>query len=692
MGEDESMVLELEDEQVRARRRDTLQLFGARLQSLVDSAVSAKSDIETRWLADIRQWRGEYDPETISMLKAQGRSQAFVNLTRVKCNAAESRLAEMLMPTDDRNWDIRPTPIPQSVVAEDAAVAAQLMRQKMADALEECDYNAQLRDVIHNAVVLGTGVLKGPVIRNRFMKQWQRDEAGISRLSFREDITPAAESISPWDVFVDTDARDIQEAEWVIERHRMTRQQLRDLARLPASAGFLSDAIAELLESDARKRQMSGEVDSARSSDNRGDGRFEVWEYHGEIAQEDLISAGVEIDENPLEVYQGIVWFCHGVVIKAIVNPLDTGEKPYSFFVWEKDDSSPFGFGVPAMCRDSQRVCNAAWRMLLDNASMSVMPQVVVNSAILSPRDGSWVLRPGKVWELQQQNVPVNAAFGVFPVQSNLGELVNLFSMAQRFVDDETGLPQIAQGQQGPTVTKTAQGMGILMNSANTVVRRLVRQFDECITRPFLMRLYDWFMQFDDDESAKGDCEIVPLGSSSLLVREQQTDGLLKLLQLSQSNPTLSEITKVQELYRKLVQSMNINADGLILSDDEIKSMQQNKQAGPPQQDPKIMLEQQRLQLEQQKLQAAQQQQQIEMQMDAQRLAADQQIAARELALREAEAESEAQMALLKMQTDSELTAAEIESARQQTAMTLDSKHQLFNAEAALRMQTGAGI
>jgi hypothetical protein len=108
----------------------------------------------------------------------------------------------------------------------------------------------------------------------------------------------------------------------------------------------------------------------------------------------------------------------------------------------------------------------------------------------------------------------VQKAFWVFEVQSHQAEIAAIIDLAQKFADEETSLPQIAQGEQG-TAPDTVGGMSILMNSANTVLRRIVKQYDDEVTRPHIRRYYDWNMQYNEDEEIKGDFEIDARGSSA---------------------------------------------------------------------------------------------------------------------------------------------------------------------------------
>ena len=84
--------------------------------------------------------------------------------------------------------------------------------------------------------------------------------------------------------------------------------------------------------------------------------------------------------------------------------------------------------------------------------------------------------------------------------------------------DQETGVPTIMQGEKG-AAPDTVGGMQMLMNSANVVLRRLVKQFDDMVTRPHIRRYYDYNMLYGEDEEIKGDFSVDARGSSALMVR-----------------------------------------------------------------------------------------------------------------------------------------------------------------------------
>lgn len=741
------------------RRKERLAVFGQRLDKLFQEQVADKAALEDRWLKDLRQYNGEYDDDTLQRIRMVGGSEAFVNLTRVKCNAAEARIGDMALPTEDRNWSIEPTPVPQlrqamrdrslargpdgspvmgpagaplavadavQELVRAAKDASDRMQRAMDDQLQECSYNAVIRNVIHNAVVYGTGILKGPVVRNRARTTYARQqmlgpdgtaaEQWVMRME--EDLAPAAESVSPWHFFPDMRAARIEDAEFVFERHPFNKARLRDLAKLP---GFDAEQINAVLLSEPKKA-LSGMFEQSDSEAIRGTrsaGHYEVIEYTGPIDKGDLIAAGVQgIDlDDEITVYQGTVWFCNGVVLKAVLSLLDTGELMYDVMPLERDDTCVFGFGVPYLMRNSQRAGNAAWRMIMDNARLSVGGQVLYKTGKVRPTNGDYRVTSLKTWEVTDPNSNIADVFGVVPIVANFQGMFQIFETVRQLTDEETGLPMIAQGQQSPAVTKTAQGMSLLMNSANTVLRRIVKEFDDSVTSRFIRRLYRWNMQFGDDEQAKGDYTVVALGSSSLMVREQQVQGLMQLAQLAATNPEFAQRAKWGEILRTITKAMSINAEGLVKTEEEVQAEKQAAAQQPPQMPPEMQIEMAKLevakaeieikrataaadqQVAQAQAQAAMQHAQASSENERRKIDADLQRAQMDAQADMARAQSELvrvqverELALMKIAAEREMTLEQVRKEFGIKTMEIESSHQLFNAERALKLRTGQGI
>jgi len=705
-----------DDQELAAER---LQVFGRRLSRLAHEQVQQRASLETRWLEDIRQYHGEYDLQTSANLdKAEG-SRVYVNITRNKTNAAEARLQDMLFPTDDRNWGIRPTPVPEldniepgeqmagpngepvdayqqaEAIKREAKKKAEAMQAEIDDQLKEGRYQIKCRDVIHDAALLGTGVIKGPVIVGRTKKRWDTMEDGTSVLTVEEALEPSAERVDPWDFFPDMSARTIDECEYLFERHLWTKRQLREFSRLP---GTLSTQIREVVKGGKDNTQIAKDhtndiraitgVDSISS-----DTKYEVWEYHGPIGKSELLDAmeeagdrldEAEIDELDDEI-EAVVFFSGNFVLKVVLNPMDTEDRPYSVFNWEKDESAIFGFGIPYLMRQPQRVINASWRMMMDNAGASTSDIIVANREIIQPADGTWSSQPGKkkLYFLKEKQRDVREAFASFTIPNHQGELAAIFQMARQLADEETNLPLIAQGEQAAHVTDTSSGMAMLMNSANIVLRRAVKNWDDDITRPTITRFYDWNMQYGEDPAVKGDYTVDARGSGALLVREKQQENLLVYANISAGNPELAIRRDWAGIDREIAKALEVPYENITLPDGEIE---QQREARQQQGDPETQIKMAEIQLKQQEqqhraqkdqadLQLKSQQQQWEQQYKAAELQSQQEARMAELALKEGitmrELEAKLQLESSKLEAEMQKTAAKLQTERDKAAAQL---------------------
>lgn len=620
------------------RLKQAMEGFVAKLEREAEDRVGKRREVETRWLDDLRQIHGEYDDKLRRDLESAKRSSLFINVTRPKTNACEARLIDMLFPTDDKNWGIAPTPVPELADAAQSAVEnaskaiahanaaaangdpahtaladtaqqwqeealriqtvmdearrrSDAMTAEIADQLTECQYSSQARDVIVDACRIGTGVFKGPVAKSdRARRRWttRQDESGatVHELAWSEDARPAFYRVDPWSFFPEPDARSVAESTDFFERHLMTETELRRMARQP---GFDTDAIRRLLRVKPRLalpsyvselRNLGGETVGS------GDSRYHVWEYRGVVTAEDMLDlcAGLgrmdmaDPESDPLSEIAIVVWFCQGEILKIGLGHMDSGEPIYSVFNLEKDDASIWGYGIPFMMRDTQRALNGAWRMMLDNAGLSTGPQIEVDRSVIEPADGMWEFTPRKAWLRLRDAPPGRPGIVTYNIDSHQSELAGIIQLARELIDDETSVSVLAQGDQGAHTTQTAQGMTLLMNSVNVVFRRMVKNFDDDVTVPNIRRLYDWNMQFSLKEHIKGDFSVDARGSSVLLVREMQAQNLMVLANMT-NHPVLGSLIKPAETLRKLAQAMMIPADELVLSDEEIAQAQQAAQA-----------------------------------------------------------------------------------------------------------------
>ena len=628
----------------KVSKKGSIHNLAHHLLKLAKEQVSAKVEIEERWIDDTRQYHGMYDSQTEARLRAGKKSRSFVRLTKSKTDGWSARLADMLFPTDDKNWGIAATPVPdigQNVGqvgqpalmgiqprpdlvgnqpdTDSAKAAAVLMEREIDDQFKESRFNASARRVIEDGCIIGTGVLKGPIVSDKRKAAWGVAEDGPSSGTFvraeSPDPAPVYLRVDPWSFFPDMSATTVDDAEFFFERHFMTPKQMRALARVP---GFSADTIQDLLEADATEDSPGymAELRSLAGLPTAQSPRYEVWEYHGELDADDLALAGLASGKmSVLDTMRVIVWFCGDKVLKFGECMLDSEEPVYSVFCLEEDPASIFGVGVPHLMRDSQSALNASWRMALDNLGMSACPQIVVDKSKITPVNGSYDLRPWGVWEKKGDGQDSRPAIDVLQIDARFVELQQVIALATKFADDETSLPLVSQGESGVHQTQTAHGMAMLMGSANVIFRRVVQNYDDNITTPLVRRAFDWNMQFSKREDIKGDFAVVARGSSVLLVREMQAHNLMAMALHFSAHPILGPLTKTAALYRELVKAHMLSEDTIVKTDEEIsreqqaaeqaaqqaaeQAAQQAAQQGAPEQDPIAQREQTRLQIAQ---------------------------------------------------------------------------------------------
>lgn len=590
---------------------DKVAVLVADLQRTLEMDISAKSLIEERMLKDLRQYHGRYPHETENRLKRQadlsGSSTIFVNETRSRCDNAAARVGELLFPTEDRNFTLSPTPDPElsgalqlpiaeiqeaaRITQEVAEERAEAMQRLIDDQLYQSDYNSQARDCIRDAVKLGTGILRGPYAKTSTNKRWTpqtaSDGSTVHILEMDKTIRPAVRRVSPFDFYPDMAATDLDNCEHFFERKYMSRRMLQQLLEHPA---YIRSQVVKVLENvqegrDANRRNQDihrrlQEISDVYSTDAQSDSGYEVWTYTGAVSQDMLDAAGIRSKGPDYLERQVEVEFVDGIAIRVALLPLDTEEIPYSAFNWIPADGSVFGFSLATILRAPQEVVNKAWRTMLDNAALSVGPQVVMDKAAVEPSDGSPYLTSRKVWYKKDQGKSVRDVFHAFTIDSTQPQLTEIFNTGQELADQESNMPRLLSGDVGDVPIQTATQTAMLMNAANSFLRSIAKQWDDRITVPLIRRYYDWNMQFHSDPEVKGDMEIKPRGASSLMIKETQTNLLFQLLSMAQT-PNLAPLTKFPELYRKVIETMHINPDEIVKSNEQIMTEAQETAQQP---------------------------------------------------------------------------------------------------------------
>ena len=247
---------------------------------------------------------GEYDPSTISAIKANGGSEIFIPLTSMQCNAGASWLLNVLSPPGDKAFTFKPTPIPElpsnlklkiqeqvkATLAADAPKAegtespmnpagmpagpdgapltpkavgeiadeesdkvregfnkeskkrAERMEGKVQDQLLQSGWYQTLESFVSDLVTFPTAFIKTTYTTQVSMVTTTVD--GQITMERKEELVAKDERVSPFDIYPSPDQKTINDGS-MIERLRLSRTEVYSCLDKP---GYNNENILKVLE------------------------------------------------------------------------------------------------------------------------------------------------------------------------------------------------------------------------------------------------------------------------------------------------------------------------------------------------------------------------------------------------------------------------------------------------------------
>ncbi len=448
------------------------------------------------------------------------------------------------------------TKMPQIKPAEKAAAN---MEKAILDQIDETDGHIWLRKTLFEMCMLGHGVLKGPFTVEKTLHNWEKNEdpAIPAKMVYKPKITkyPGISHVSVWNFFPDPDAKNMKEAEWTIERHKLSRTELRNLSKRPF---FRADAIERLLEYTPNYQDEWWEFSLRDAPVQTVQARYEVLEYWGIVDAKLIKDTGIDIgfDLDGLDDVQVNVWLCADEIIRCVVNPFTPAIIPYHSCPYEEHEYQMWGVGVAENMEDSQEIMNAFARLAIDNAAIASNLVFDIDETALVPGQDMKVY-PGKIFR-RQAGQPGQAVFGLkFP--NTFTDAMNVFDRFRQLADESTGIPSYSHGQTGVTsTTRTSSGLSMLLGAAALNIKCVVKNVDDFILQPLGEAFFHWNMQFNEDESIHGDLCVKARGTSGLMAKEVKSQRLMTFLQVV-SNPMLAPFAKFEHIIKEIATNLDLD-------------------------------------------------------------------------------------------------------------------------------------
>lgn len=773
-----------DDAQKKAAREEMYKRFETivSLKKRDSIAGRAASGIEDIWLGDEEFYEGyddanrhEFRPmvskptegrnSPLTGRSATGDTQrkpsgstVFPNITGSFVDHAAAKLADILMPSDDKDFELEPTPIaqllddddelrkilapgpqqapqglmgamgsiggmgaspalpgpegmppappPQGMQPQPQMPVAQAMMEmppdrlgqvidrvkkindeakrrmdaaemKFDDWLQESDIQAQKRIGLHDAARIGTGILKGPFPVKVVHRVTVRNNGTVKRIS-EVKTQPASKCVSPWNCFPDYPAcgENIQKGNHHFERDFISAKGLADLKGGVGPSKYLDDVIDEvLLAGPKSKNQTEGNTSPDQMQNIDTKTMFEIWYGYMTISGQELAACGCEVDEDRMtDMINVLITTVNDRIIKAVPSPIPDGSFPYDYMPWERRKGMPWGKGVSRKGRTAQRQLVAASRNLMDNAGAAGKPIKVSTSD---------VQQDGDPWTYKARSdtvADVTKAMQFFEIPMIQPELMAIIEMAKQDFELAVGLPRVMLGMlEQPKGPETLGARTIANNNGATVLRGIARNSDDYWTVPHLKRYYEWGLEYDDDDSWKGDLNVRARGSSALVERALQEQQMPTVVQLS-LNPAFG---LDPELCAKAwLKSQRYDVKSLEMSAEKKAALAQQQQPT----DPRILAAQIKAETDKALKQMDLQDSQAERQHEAQQNDLDRQIekmiaeiqgqlGAAQLTIEEQAALNDAKVTLtgLSMKLKSQKELSELQGRRFLTGKTMDS-------------------
>ena len=588
------------------------------------------------------------------------RSSAYVRLTSRYVDAAAAKLGEILLPIDDKPFKFKHTEIPELVKQKedlraliDPVSGAQVMRgakpdevpgpsgqvpatvkdhaekileeaKKAADAAEkriydwliECKFNAECRKVIHDSARIGVGILKAPfpdVQKSTALT----NSSGVSSLQIVEKIVPVARWIDPWNLFPGGECgEDIHHSDGIFERDYISPRMLKKLA----DQGYLKNQIEKVLEEGPNKIATGGR----NPAEKKNKKRFEIWYYYGSFKLSDLRvlkAKGIDdVQEDKTEVF-AIITMVNDSVIRANINPLDSGKFPYHAMPWSRRAGHWAGVGVGEQVAMPQRMVNAATRAMLNNGGKSAGCQFIVDQGSIEPADGVWVITPDKIWKSSQDaasNLDVTKAFTAVQIPSMQAPLMNIIQYAFKLAEEASSIPLVTQGQEGETSPQTFGQAELQNTNAHTLLRSIAYSWDDHITEPVINGFYEWLLLDPSvPDVEKGDFKINAHGSIAMVEKaiQEQVIGQIGGMVI---NPAFGVDPK--KWFAEYMKTKRLDPRNIQYTEEELAKIQSQPPAPPIQLQVEQMKQQGAIALQKSKAQAEMQMIQIEAQQEQQSL------------------------------------------------------------------------
>lgn len=577
---------------------------------------SGKQTIEQEWMDNLRAYKGEYTPEQIARMSkvSPTGSQVFINITRAEVGKAKTLILQVMALEEGFPFQLEPSADPEidgidtSMLRELLNEAANMipegperdaflaqndlegavkrfkdearkrcngMELEVKDNLQDMKFDESFVRSLDHLTIYGTAIFMGPVSKSKRPTRWAKDANGkwsvalkdaseqdLPSKRFRPDVT----LLDPFTVYIDPLCTRTEDMTEVIVRKVLTPYQLSELRKDPS---YSAEAINSLLEDEKGNwvaETWETVVETDASLADKSYQRYMLLDYWGYLSGSLLKQNGVKIPEGTENQFLLVnLVVSGGQVLRAVVSNRNPAVMPFHVVPYEIVPGRIHGRGVPKQIEDSQQIFNATERAKIDNMAFSVGPMGYYDAGRIGADFDPAKLHPLKMYPVDSMDGLSQAPVQFFQPRSNVNEMNAMQEAVKWHLQKETSIPDFAMGIPGsPAHNRTAEGLSMQQSQAIAWVRTVIGNLDLFLVNPVIRALVDWNMQFNPDDSIKGDFDVVAKGVQGAMSREVMSLRLGNFLNIFQS-PELKHLVDWEVAGDLLEKASGVKGMGLIL-------------------------------------------------------------------------------------------------------------------------------
>ena len=471
---------------------------------------------------------------------------------------------------------------------EHASDEIALLERRVRDDFEEADFLSAFNQGLEYLSIYGSAFWEGPVPCVRWKNDWGAD----GKLKRKAKSGVAFRAVNPLDVYPSPDQIGIEDGAVCI-KVRFSPQSLwlnaTEVGGDDAETGvWFKDTVSDLLakypaggvrlswqDGDEKNREMRGH--STWVAD--GSCMMEGISYYGQVKGNLLIRMGVVKSHEGKAIDPEDYYEVNAIVIDdycvycRVINPC-LGRPLCRAHFYENADNF-FGNSIAQRLIAYQRVMNGCLQSLIVNMNMTAAPIAWISdvSRLQDKSATRFKLEGGKVFVFKATTAGIAVSsgppMGILRADSRINDILAVMNAAIKRIDDVSEIPSYTYGQ---NVTggagRTYSGLAMLTEASNRSTKMRIDHLSQnVINRMARMDAYR-LMLYDDTIGYTGDVEVIPTGVMGLVLKQQEMQKVLQLMQMVANNKFLVQTVGARglmELFRQVLETYDIaNIDKII--------------------------------------------------------------------------------------------------------------------------------